>query len=178
MPANLDREGWRVVVHVVIKSRTWLSNWTMTATIYCSFLFYLNPSWASLVAQMVKNHLQCRRPGFNPWIGKIPWRREQCHTPVFLPGEFHGLYSPWGSQRVEKDWVTFTHSNKWQGEQPWAWKAISQGGICCIWGIKRSLPWSELRARKSCSRWDCKSPPKPYHTKPCKSWNFQIFWPF
>ena len=29
----------------------------------------------SLVAQMVKNHLQCRRLGFNPWVGKIPWRR-------------------------------------------------------------------------------------------------------
>ena len=38
------------------------------------------------------------RPGFNPWVGKIPWRREQ-PTPVFLPGESHGQrrlvnYSP------------------------------------------------------------------------------------
>ena len=30
----------------------------------------LQYSWASLVAQMVKNHLQCRRPRFDPWIGK------------------------------------------------------------------------------------------------------------
>ena len=30
--------------------------------------------WASLVAQLVKNPLQCGRPGFNPWVGKIPWR--------------------------------------------------------------------------------------------------------
>ena len=37
--------------------------------------------------------LQCRRPGFNPWVGKIPWRRERLPTPVFWPGEFHGLYS-------------------------------------------------------------------------------------
>ena len=51
---------------------------------------------ASLVTQMVKN-LQCSRPGFNPWVGKISWRRERPHTPVFWPGEFHGLYSPWGS---------------------------------------------------------------------------------
>ena len=29
----------------------------------------------SLLAQLVKNHLQCGRPGFNPWDGKIPWRR-------------------------------------------------------------------------------------------------------
>ena len=36
--------------------------------------------------------LQCRRPGFDPWVGKIPWRRERLPTPVFWPGEFHGLY--------------------------------------------------------------------------------------
>ena len=31
-----------------------------------------------------------RRPRFDPWVGKIPWRREWQPTPVFLPGEFHG----------------------------------------------------------------------------------------
>ena len=31
------------------------------------------PPWqASFVAQLVKNHLQCGRPGFHPWVGKIP----------------------------------------------------------------------------------------------------------
>ena len=33
---------------------------------------------------------QCRRPkrpGFNPWVKKIPWRREWLHSPVFLPGK-------------------------------------------------------------------------------------------
>ena len=34
-------------------------------------------------------------PGFNPWVGKIPWRRERLPTPVFWPGDFHGLYNPW-----------------------------------------------------------------------------------
>ena len=29
-------------------------------------------------------------------VGKIPWRRERLPTPVFWPGKFHGLYSPWG----------------------------------------------------------------------------------
>ena len=38
--------------------------------------------------------LQCGRPEFNPWVGKIPWRREKLPTPVFWPGEFHELYSP------------------------------------------------------------------------------------
>ena len=28
---------------------------------------------------------------FDPWVGKIPWRREWLPTPAFWPGEFHGL---------------------------------------------------------------------------------------
>ena len=43
---------------------------------------------------------QCRRHRFNPWVGKVPWRRKWQPTPVFLPGKFHGQrslvgYSPW-----------------------------------------------------------------------------------
>ena len=38
--------------------------------------------------------------GFDPWVGKIPWRRERLCTPVFLPGEVHGLYSPWGHKEL------------------------------------------------------------------------------
>ena len=34
--------------------------------------------------------LQCRRLGFDSWVGKIPWRKKWQPTPVFLPGEFHG----------------------------------------------------------------------------------------
>ena len=30
---------------------------------------------------------------FDPWVGKIPWRRKWQPTPVFLPGEFHGQRS-------------------------------------------------------------------------------------
>jgi len=52
--------------------------------------------------------LQCGKAGFNPWVGKIPWRRERLPTPVFWPGEFHGLYSPWGC-KVRHNWVTFTY---------------------------------------------------------------------
>ena len=37
--------------------------------------------------------LQCRRPGFDPWIRKIPWRRKWQPTPVFLPGKSHGRRS-------------------------------------------------------------------------------------
>ena len=38
----------------------------------------------SLMAQMLKN-LPAGRPGFDPWVGKIPWRREWQPIPVFLP---------------------------------------------------------------------------------------------
>ena len=44
-------------------------------------------------------------PGFDPWVWKMPWRREMLPTPVFWPGEFHGLYSPRGhkeSNRTEQ----------------------------------------------------------------------------
>ena len=47
----------------------------------------LQYSWGSLVAQMVKN-LSAMRPEFDPWVGKIPWRKEWLPTPVFWPGEF------------------------------------------------------------------------------------------
>ena len=63
------------------------------------------------LAHMIKN--LTARPGFNPWVGKILWRREWLPTPVFLPGE-----SPWteepselqstGSQRIGHDWATNT----------------------------------------------------------------------
>ena len=47
-------------------------------------------------------------PGFDPWVGKIPWRRKWQPTPVFLPGKSHGQRNLVGyrSQRVRHDWVT------------------------------------------------------------------------
>ena len=56
--------------------------------------------------------LQCRRPGFNPWVGKISWRRKWQSTPVFLPGKSHGRksllgYNPWG--RDESNTTEWLH---------------------------------------------------------------------
>ena len=55
---------------------------------------------------MVKICLQCGTPRFDPWVGKVPWRKKWPPTPVFLPGKTHGRknlvgYSPWG--RKESD---------------------------------------------------------------------------
>ena len=47
----------------------------------------LQYSWASLVAQLVKNLPAMQET----WVGKIPWRRESLPTPVFWAEEFRGL---------------------------------------------------------------------------------------
>ena len=44
-----------------------------------------------------KNLLHCSRLRLDPWVGKIPWRREWLPTPVFLPGEFPGQRNLEGS---------------------------------------------------------------------------------
>ena len=51
---------------------------------HCSILGL--PLWFS----WLRICLQCRSPGFNPWVRKIPWKMERLPTPVFWPGEFHG----------------------------------------------------------------------------------------
>ena len=57
---------------------------------------------------MVMNPPARQETRFNPWVRRIPWKREWLPTPVFLPGEFHGQrnlagYSPMGSQRVRNN---------------------------------------------------------------------------
>ena len=48
---------------------------------------------------------------FNPWIGKVPWRRAQQPTPLFLSGESPGQwslvgYNPWGHKESDTTEVT------------------------------------------------------------------------
>ena len=74
-------------------------------------LFFYLPR-APVVAQMVKDCLKCGRPMFDPWVGKIPWRRKWQPTPVFLPGESHRqrslvVYGPWGCKELNTtEWLT------------------------------------------------------------------------
>ena len=57
--------------------------------------------WAGFPGgSVVESACQCRRPGFNPWVWKIPSRRKWQSTPVFLHRKSHGQrslvgYSPW-----------------------------------------------------------------------------------
>ena len=87
---------------------------------------------------------QCRRrrrPGFDSWVGKIPWRKERQPTPVCWPGEFHGQrslagYSPW-DRRVGQDWANTVKAprGQWRMERrddTWIAGQPDQGhGGCC-----------------------------------------------
>ena len=68
---------------------------------------------------------QCGRPGFDPWVGKIPWRRKWQPTPALLPGKFYGQrilvgYSPWGHK--ESDMTEWLHS-------PTAWTGLPSSHV-------------------------------------------------
>ena len=76
-----------------------------------SFAKRYNTSRGTLaVAQKVSRRLE-----FNPWFGKIPWRREWQSTPVLFPGKVHGQRSlvslqSMGSQRVRHECTTNTYN--------------------------------------------------------------------
>ena len=56
------------------------------------------------MAQQVRIHLQCRRhrkPWFDPWVGKNPWRRKWQPIPVFLPERSHGRRNLVGYSRKD-----------------------------------------------------------------------------
>ena len=52
--------------------------------------------------------------GFDPWVGKIPWKRKWQPAPVFWPGKFHGQrsladYRPWGHKKLDMTEHTCIH---------------------------------------------------------------------
>ena len=128
--------------------------------------------WASLVAQLVKDLLWCRRLGCDPWVSKIPWRRERLPTPLFWPGEFHGQSMK--SQRVRHNWATFTFTflikdqmrtsslTQWHHQldghefEQILGDGEGQGSLMCFspWGRKESgTTEQQMRAfRKACSK--------------------------
>ena len=83
--------------------------------------------------------LQCGRPGFDPLVGKVPWRRKWQPTPVFLPGESHGQrslvdYSPRvaKSQTPLSDFTSLHFSSK---------KSTCQCWRCRFNPWVRKIPW-------------------------------------
>ena len=90
----MDKGAWRAPVDGVAKSWTGLNVWAQApcACMCIHMYIYGLPWWLS----WSRIPLQCGRPGYDPWVGKMPWRREWLPSPVFWPGEFHELYRPWG----------------------------------------------------------------------------------
>ena len=80
-------------------------------------------------------HLQYGRPGFDPWVWKIPWRRERLPTPVFWPGEFHGLsMGVTKSHTAERLSLSLVVKDLWLASEVraimWNWAPLTHG-ICC-----------------------------------------------
>ena len=67
----------------------------------------LNAAWGFLSGSDGKRIcLQYRRPGFDLWVGKTPWRSEWQPTQVFLPGQSHRQGSLAGYRpRSHKSWT-------------------------------------------------------------------------
>ena len=98
--SSLSRARWGL-----FSSRLWIH---VPSRLRDGFSFYLLSKMGFPGGSAVKaSCLQCRRPGFDPWIRKIPWRRKRQPAPIFLPGKSHGLRSLVGySPRGRKEWDT------------------------------------------------------------------------
>ena len=49
---------------------------------------------------------RCKRYRFDPWVWKIPWRREGLSTPLFFPGEPMDRGAWWATVHgVAKSWM-------------------------------------------------------------------------
>ena len=71
----------------------------------------MRASQVVLVEEPACQGRKCKRYRFNPWVGKIPWRKKWQPTPVFLPGESHGKrslvgYRPQGCKDADTTEVT------------------------------------------------------------------------
>ena len=107
---SMDRGAWQTTVHGVAKSWTWLSHFhSLTRSGIISnpddLSYWRLPRWLS-GKESVCQCRRCRKHGFNPWVGKIQWRKKWQATPVFLSGKFHGHrsgagYSPWGRKELD-----------------------------------------------------------------------------
>ena len=89
--------------------------------LFLTYIF-LGLPWCS--GGKVSACLQCGRPGFDAWIGKIPWRRKWQPTPVPLPGKSNRQsspvgYSPWGHRELDttewipSSWYIFLNTLLW-----------------------------------------------------------------
>ena len=88
MMLTLRHKTWKIRIYTCFSSKRHGKKYLVLGT---------SSRRASQVAQVVKNQTakagDIVRCGFDPWVGKIPWRRKWEPTPVVLPGESHGQRS-------------------------------------------------------------------------------------
>ena len=81
---------------------------------------------------------QCRRPGFNPWVRKITWRRKWQPAPVFLPGESYGQRSLVGYSLDCKELDMTEHArSKWIARYTERREIVLAAGM---WVFPETLP--------------------------------------
>ena len=78
--------------------------------INCNYIIFITIIIFGGKIRTVKNSPAMRETEFDPWLGKIPWRRERLPTSVLCPGECHGLYSPWGCKDLNTTEQLSLHS--------------------------------------------------------------------
>ena len=85
-PGNLLNPG---IEPTSLKSSALAGRFFTTRVTWEALMYYELPWWL----RWWRICLQCRTPKFDPWVGKISWRREWLTTPIILPGESHGQRS-------------------------------------------------------------------------------------
>ena len=136
--------------------------------------------------------LQCGRPGFDAWVGKIPWRRKRQPAVVFSPRESHGQRSLEGPTVLCACWYTCYHLPVISASHLiYLWTVMFQLELCVSWflvyiyfvGCVFQLPTRRVRAWLFFAKWDRRMP-KPLNvwiTTNCgkflKGWEYQTTWP-
>ena len=92
-----------------------------------------------LVAQMVENLPEMQET----WVRKIPWRRKQQPTPVFLSGKSHGQrslvgYSPWGHKGVGHH-LTTKQQDRLQLSEMVRGRGSKEMKCLLVFGLEQSL---------------------------------------
>ena len=98
-------------------------------------------SWASLVAQLVKNPPAVQETWVRSLGWHIPWRRESLPSPASWAGEFHGLYSPWGckeSDTTERLSLSLHFYSQPQVAKGTTVPAVGKQGSCRISRLNRN----------------------------------------
>ena len=135
----MDREAWWAAVHGVVKSRTWLSDWT------------------DLCGEESTCQFRRCKTQVQSLIGKIPQRRKWQPTPVFLPGKSHGWsslagYSLWGCKESDTSKQLSMHT---QEETPESLLYFLTHGTC-----KEEVMWAHSEKASICkSREDLSQKP-------------------